>query len=73
MRVTRQRSGAHPEALAESIAGKLCCGGHDDAGLVGGQPKDDPSRRDHATARRRSRKWVSSSWIEYFRSTGHKQ
>ena len=49
MRATGHRSGAHPEALAESTAGQWCRGGHDEAGQVGKQPKDDSSQEDHAT------------------------
>jgi hypothetical protein len=32
---TRQRSGAHPEALADPTAGWWRRGGHDEAGQVG--------------------------------------
>jgi len=35
MRATQRRSDAHAETLADSIAGKLCRGGHDEAGRVG--------------------------------------
>jgi hypothetical protein len=35
MRATRRRSDAHAETLADSIAGKLCRGGHDEADQVG--------------------------------------
>jgi hypothetical protein len=35
MQATRHRSGAHPEGLADSIAGKLRRGRHDEAGPVG--------------------------------------
>jgi hypothetical protein len=41
-----------------------------EVGQVGKLPKDDSSRHDHATARRRPRNGVSSSQIEYLRSTG---
>ena len=40
-----------------------------EAGQVGKQLNDDSSQRDHATARRRSRNGVSSSRIQYLRST----
>ena len=49
MQAARQQLGAHPEALAESTAGQWCRGGHDEAGQVGKQPKDDSSQEDHAT------------------------
>jgi hypothetical protein len=35
MHATRQRSDAHPEALADPMAGEWCRGGHDEAGRVG--------------------------------------
>jgi len=35
MQATLRRSDAHAEMLADSIAGKLCRGGHDEAGRVG--------------------------------------
>jgi hypothetical protein len=49
MQATRHRSGAHPEGLADSTAGQWCRGGHNEAGQVGKQPKDDSSQHDHAT------------------------
>jgi hypothetical protein len=49
MQGTQHRSGAHPKALADSTAGEWCRRRHSEAGQVGKQPKDDSSRRDHAT------------------------
>jgi hypothetical protein len=49
MQANRHRSDAHPEALADPMAGERCRGGHDEAGQVGKQLNDDSSRRDHAT------------------------
>jgi hypothetical protein len=49
IQATRHRSGAHSEALADTMTGWWCRGGHNEAGRVGKQPKDDSSQRDHAT------------------------
>jgi hypothetical protein len=35
MRATQDRSDAHPEDFADSMAGEWCRGGHDEAGQVG--------------------------------------
>jgi len=49
MQATQHRPCAHPEALAEPMAGQWCHRRHDEAGQIGKQLNDDSSQRDHAT------------------------
>jgi transposase-like protein len=53
MQAAQHRSGAHREALADPMADRWCRGRHEEAGRVGESPKDDSSRRDHATIKPR--------------------
>jgi len=47
IQAAQHRSGAHPEALADPMAGQWCRGRHVEADQVGKYPRDDPSQHDH--------------------------